>query len=135
MENYKDKNIVLFDGVCNLCNGAVNFLIDRDKDNKLHFASLQSEVGQAILKEYQMDMANFDTFIFLKKGTLFMRSGGALEVVRILGGAWAWLSVFKIVPTFLRDGIYTLISKNRYKIFGKQESCRMPTPELKAKFL
>jgi predicted DCC family thiol-disulfide oxidoreductase YuxK len=135
MENYKNKNVVLFDGVCNLCNGAVNFLIDRDKDNKLHFASLQSEVGQTVLKDYQMNVSNFDTFVFLREGKLFVRSSGALEVLNVLGGVWSFFYIFKIVPAFLRDGVYNLVSKYRYQLFGKQDACRMPTPELKAKFL
>jgi predicted DCC family thiol-disulfide oxidoreductase YuxK len=135
MNKYQHRNIVLFDGVCNLCNGAVNFLIDRDKNNRLHFASLQSDFGQSVLRDFAMEVDDFDTFIFLHKDKLFTRSSGALEVMRILGGFWLFLYIFKIVPPFIRDAVYNLISKNRYKWFGKRESCRMPTPDLKAKFL
>jgi predicted DCC family thiol-disulfide oxidoreductase YuxK len=135
MENYKDKNIVLFDGVCNLCNGAVNFLIDCDKSNRLHFASLQSEVGQEILQYYGLNTTDFDTFVFLNKGKLFTRSTAALEIVKTIGGFWSFLYIFRFIPAFIRDGIYNLVAKNRYKLFGKRNACRMPTPELKAKFL
>ncbi|GAB4476706.1 MAG: DUF393 domain-containing protein [Thermoflexibacter sp.] len=135
MEKYKNKNIVLFDGVCNLCNGAVNFLIDYDKNNHLHFASLQSEVGQEILQHYGLNTTDFDTFLFLSKEKLFTRSTAALEIVKVVGGFWSFLYIFRFVPTFIRDGIYNLVAKNRYKLFGKRDACRMPTPELKAKFL
>lgn len=135
MEKYQQKNVVLFDGVCNLCNDAVNFLIDEDKNNRLHFASLQSEFGQAVLRDFSMQTDDFDTFVFIHQGKLFIRSTGALEVMRVLGGKWSMLYVFKLVPTFLRDAMYKFISKNRYRWFGKQNACRMPTPELKAKFL
>lgn len=135
MEKYKNKNIVLFDGVCNLCNGAINFLIDHDKDNKLLFASLQSDFGQGALKDYGMNTSDFDTFVFLKDGKMFTRSQGALEVIDVLGGAWSSLYMFRFVPSFLRDGIYKIVAKNRYRLFGQRDACRMPTPELKAKFL
>lgn len=135
MEKYTNKNIVLFDGVCNLCNGAINFLIDHDKDNLLLFASLQSDFGQVVLKDYGMNINDFDTFVFLKDGKMFTRSQGALEVMNVLGGSWSSLYLFRFVPTFLRDGIYKIIAKNRYKLFGQRDACRMPTPELKAKFL
>ncbi len=135
MEKYINKNIVLFDGVCNLCNGAINFLIDHDKDNHLLFASLQSDFGQGVLKDYGMNTSDFDTFVFLKDGKMFSRSQGALEVMNVLGGSWSSLYLFRFVPTFLRDGVYKVIAKNRYKLFGQRDACRMPTPELKAKFL
>lgn len=135
MEKYKNKNIVLFDGVCNLCNGAINFLIDHDKDNKLLFASLQSDFGQGVLKDYGMNTSDFDTFVFLKDGKMFTRSQGALEVMNVLGGVWSSLYMFRFVPSFLRDGVYKIVAKNRYRLFGQRDACRMPTPELKAKFL
>jgi predicted DCC family thiol-disulfide oxidoreductase YuxK len=135
MEKYQQDNIVLFDGVCNLCNSAVNFLIDIDKKNQLHFASLQSDFGQQVLRNFQMQTDNFDTFIFLHQGKLFTRSSGALEIMRLLGGFWYLLYFFIVVPPFIRDGVYKMVSKNRYKWFGSQEACRIPTPELKARFL
>ncbi|TAH20744.1 MAG: thiol-disulfide oxidoreductase DCC family protein [Cytophagales bacterium] len=135
MEKYANKNIVLFDGVCNLCNGAVNFLIDHDKNNVLYFASLQSDFGQEVLKDYGMKTNDFDTFVFLKNGKPFTRSQAALEVLHQLGGGWSSLYLFRFVPSFVRDSIYKLVAKNRYRLFGQREACRMPTPELKAKFL
>jgi predicted DCC family thiol-disulfide oxidoreductase YuxK len=130
-----EKNIVLFDGVCNLCNGAVNFLIDADRKQKLHFASLQSEVGQRLLEGRKMDASNFDTFVFISDGHTYTRSRAALEVMRTIGGAWSLLYILVIVPAFIRDAVYSLISRNRYRWFGKRDSCRMPTPELKSRFV
>ncbi len=134
MEN--KKNVVLFDGVCNLCNGAVNFLIDHDPEGKLHYAALQSDFGQAVLEAHQLPTDDYGSFIFLdEEGRIYQKSRGALEVARILGGGWQWLYVFVIVPPFLRDAVYTLIARNRYRWFGKRDSCRMPTPELKSRFI
>lgn len=133
--DYQNKNIVLFDGVCNLCNGAVNFLIDQDKHNRLLFASLQSEAGQVILKDFSFQQTNFDTFIFVKNGKPHIQSAAALEVLRLLGGFWQLLYVFMLVPPLLRNGVYRFIAKNRYRWFGQKQACRVPTPELKSKFL
>ena len=130
-----DNHVVLFDGVCNLCNGLVNFLIDHDRHNKLKFASLQSAFGQKILAEHHLPTQNFDTFIFLSDGKVYMRSSGILELFRVLGGWWQLCYMGIVLPSFVRDSLYAWVAKNRYKWFGKQESCRMPTPELKAKFL
>ncbi|MCC5946706.1 MAG: thiol-disulfide oxidoreductase DCC family protein [Bernardetiaceae bacterium] len=129
------QNIVLFDGVCNLCNSSVNFLIDRDKEGKLYFASLQSDFGQTVLKVYDLPTTDFKSFIFIKKGRLYRESSAALEVVRVLGGGWQLLHGLKAVPPIVRDGVYRLISKNRYSWFGKKDECRLPTPELKQRFL
>ena len=134
MRDISDKNIILFDGVCNLCNGAVNFIIDRDQEGIFNFASLQSEFGQEVLAHYQLPTDDYDSFIFLKKGKLLTRSSAALEVAKMLKG-WSWLYGFVIVPRFIRDAVYKLIANNRYKMFGKQDSCRLPTPELKSRFI
>lgn len=134
-EQLRDKNIVLFDGVCNLCNGSVNFLIDNDKRNKLHFASLQSGFGQQVLAHFGMAQHDFDTFLFVKKGERYVRSRAAIEVMRTLGGAWQAATVLLLVPRFVRDAVYRWVSAHRYRLFGKSEQCRLPTPALRAKFL
>ncbi len=128
-------NVVYFDGVCNLCNSAVNFLIDQDKQGKLKFASLQSEAGKAVLHHSGLPERDYDSFIFLKNGQLFQKSDAVLEVVRLLGGGWSLLYGFKIVPRAWRDWFYTQIAQNRYRWFGKRTQCRLPTPELRARFL
>ena len=128
-------NVVYFDGVCNLCNGAVNFLIDQDKKKQLKFASLQSEAGEEVLRRYGLPDREYDSFIFLKDGTLYQKSDAVLEVVKTLGGGWSLLYGFRIIPCAARDWLYTQVAQNRYRWFGKRNECRLPTPELKARFL
>jgi len=130
-----DQPLLLFDGVCNLCNGAVNFVIDRDKDQQIKFASLQSKLGQQISEVYKLPSEDFQSMILLKSGKIYLRSNAALEVSRYLTGGWPLFLGFKIVPRFLRDWIYRVISDNRYRWFGKKDQCRIPTPELKNRFL
>lgn len=130
-----EKKIVLFDGVCNFCNSSVNFIIDRDKHNRFKFAALQTEAGQELLRKHNLPMEDFDTFIFIEGDKYYERSTAALRVVRDFPGLWKLLYAFIIVPPFIRDIFYNIIAKNRYKWFGKRNECRMPTPELKEKFL
>lgn len=127
--------IVLFDGVCNLCNASVNFIIDRDEKAIFKFTSLQSEVGQNILVEHQLKQSDFDSIILLKEGKILKKSDAALEIARNLDGWWKYFYVFGIIPKFIRDFFYDLIAKNRYRIFGKSDACRIPTAELRERFL
>lgn len=133
----KNKKIILFDGVCNLCNGAVLFIIKRDDKDVFRFAALQSEVGQRLTSERNIDTEKIDSIILVDPGVAyFTRSTAALEIAKEFGGIWVLLRPFEyILPESLRDGIYNFIARNRYKWFGKKESCMIPTPELKAKFL
>jgi predicted DCC family thiol-disulfide oxidoreductase YuxK len=133
MKSY--NNLILFDGVCNLCNHSVNMVIDHDKNNVFRFTSLQSEIGQKILAENNLNTTEFHSFVFIQHGKVYQQSTAALKVAITLGGWWKCLGIFLIVPPFIRNAVYAIISKNRYRWFGKQESCRMPTPELKSKFL
>lgn len=128
-------NVVYFDGVCNLCNSAVNFLIDQDTQGRLKFASLQSEAGKAVVRGSGLPEQDYDSFILVKNGQLFQKSEAVLEVVRLLGGGWSLLYGFKVFPRAWRDWLYTLIAQNRYRWFGKRTQCRLPTPELRARFL
>jgi predicted DCC family thiol-disulfide oxidoreductase YuxK len=128
-------NIVYFDGVCNLCNSAINFLIDQDKKQNLKFASLQSEAGAEVLRRFSLPSDDYDSFLFLKGNQLFQKSDAVLEIIKLLGGGWPILVVFKIIPRSFRDWLYTKVAQNRYKWFGKRNECRLPTPELKARFL
>lgn len=130
-----NKPIMLFDGVCNLCNNSVQFVIERDKEAKILFTSLQSEAGQAILEKYNLPTDDFDSFILLLNGKIYKRSTAAIKVAVQLGMPYALMSVFLIIPEPIRDGVYSYIAKNRYKWFGKEESCWLPTPELKSRFL
>jgi len=128
-------SIILFDGVCNLCNGAVQFVIKRDKRNQFLFASLQSEEGKKILREHHLPTNKLYSFILVEDGKVYDRSTAALKVVKKLDGFWHFFYGFIIVPKFIRDGVYNFIAKNRYQWFDKKNECMIPTPELKAKFL
>jgi len=127
--------IIFFDGICNLCNGAVQFTIKRDHKNIFRFASLQSEYATEKIAPFNIAPENLDSFILLENGKVYQRSTAALRVAKKLNGLWPLLYGFIIVPRFIRDAVYNYIAKNRYKWFGKQESCWVPTPELKEKFL
>jgi predicted DCC family thiol-disulfide oxidoreductase YuxK len=132
---FPDKPLILFDGVCNLCNGSVQFVIKHDTEEKFLFASLQSETGQAILTHFGMKTDDFDTFVLLEKGKIYTKSSGVLREAAILGGWFKIFTIFYLVPTFIRDIFYSFVAKNRFVLFGKKESCMIPTPELKARFL
>lgn len=127
--------IVLFDGVCNLCNGVVQFIIKKDKKEQFRFASLQSDFGQQILQHFHLPQTDFNSFIYLENGKLYTKSSAALRMAKRLGGGWQILYGFMIVPPFIRNGIYNWVARNRYKWYGKQESCWLPTPDLKGRFI
>ena len=131
-----EKNaIILFDGVCNLCNGAVNFVIKRDKKSVFKFAPLQSKAAENLMVEGDFRNDDLSSFILLLNGRFYTRSEAALIVSRYLSGLWPLMYGFIIVPKFIRDYFYNIISNNRYKWFGKKEKCMIPTFELKEKFL
>jgi predicted DCC family thiol-disulfide oxidoreductase YuxK len=130
-----DKKIILFDGVCNLCNYTVQFVLKRDKKNQFLFGSLQGKYGQEILTKNHLPTDSFNSFMLLEEDRLYTRSSGALRMLKHLGGGWGLLYAFIIVPEFIRDAVYNLIAKNRYKWFGKKEECWVPTPAYKARFL
>lgn len=129
------KKIILFDGVCNLCNGAVTFIIKRDKHDRFRYAPLQSEVGKALARKHAIDTSSIDTIILIDEDQYYTKSAAALVIARHLSGGYPFLYGLMILPSFIRDGLYDIIAKNRYRWFGKRESCMVPTPELKAKFL
>ena len=129
-----DKPVILFDGVCNLCTGSVQFILKRDKEKKFLFASLQSNYGQKLLQQLNLPTDTFNSFILYQDGKIFTRSTAALKMFQELKG-WKWVKIFWIVPKFIRNAVYNLIAKNRYNWFGKKEECMIPTPDLKARFL
>src|SRR4051812_49173652 len=126
---------ILFDGVCNLCNSSVNWVIDHDKNNLFHFASLQSEVGKKKLEEIGHDESYMDSILLDDEGQTFAEADAVLRILKHLGGVYSFAGIFWLVPRFIRNFVYKLVAKNRYKWFGKQDNCWVPTPELKAKFL
>jgi predicted DCC family thiol-disulfide oxidoreductase YuxK len=131
----KETNILLFDGVCNLCNRVVQFTIKRDPEEKFKFASLQSESGQALLKKFGLPANDFDSFVFIQGDNYYLKSAAGLHVLKELGGIWSVFYALMIIPGPLRDFIYRLIAKTRYSIFGKRDTCMVPTEDLKKRFL
>ncbi len=127
--------VIFFDGVCNLCSGAVQFVIERDPRNYFKFASLESNFAQQILSNAGLKLKQGDSFVLLENGKFYEQSTAALKVAKKLGGLWPLLYLLIVIPPFLRNAIYSIIARNRYKWFGKQESCWIPTPELRSKFL
>lgn len=134
MKNHTEQAVILFDGVCNLCNGAIKVVIQQDKRKAFKFASLQSAAAQQLLQQYG-DFKKFDSFILLENGKLFQKSAAALKVLKHLPWYWQWMQVIWIVPKRLRDAVYDFIATNRYKWFGKKDQCMMPTPEIRSRFL
>jgi predicted DCC family thiol-disulfide oxidoreductase YuxK len=127
--------IILFDGVCNLCNGFVQFLIKRDPAGTFRFAALQSDFGRSQLVRFNLNPDLLHSVIVIEGDNVLQRSDAALRIVNQLGGPWKLLNASKIFPKFLRDALYNLVARNRYKIFGKRDSCMIPTRELKERFI
>lgn len=127
--------IVLFDGICNLCNGAVQFIIKRDQHKKFMFASLQSSFGQSQLLKSGLDPSSLQSMIVIHNGIVFQQSDAALNIVKNLDGWWPSLFLFRFIPKVIRDAIYAFIARYRYQLFGKQDRCMVPTAELKARFV
>lgn len=131
----KDKKIILFDGVCNLCNSSVQYIIQRDAKDIFRFAALQSEIGIEIQNYLGIANRNIDSIVLYEPGkAYYYKSGAIIEIAKTMP-YFNWFTVFRFIPTSLCDSIYDFIAQNRYKWYGKQESCMIPTPELKAKFL
>jgi predicted DCC family thiol-disulfide oxidoreductase YuxK len=126
---------LLFDGVCNLCNHSVQWVLLRDDTAIFRFAALQSDTGQQLLRQFGLSPEQFNTVVLVDGERIFLRSDAVLEIARRLGGGWQLLYVFKIVPRFLRDAIYNWVAQNRYRWFGRQESCMLPRPEWKGRFV
>jgi predicted DCC family thiol-disulfide oxidoreductase YuxK len=128
--------ILFFDGVCNLCNGAVQWFITRDKNERLRFASLQSDLAQELLPPAGVNPSSLSSLVLLEGGKAYSKSTGALRATSHLGGIWSPLATaLRIFPSFIRDGVYDLIAKHRYKWFGKEEACMLPRPEWKHRFV
>src|SRR5687767_11091292 len=127
--------VVLFDGVCNFCNGAVNFVINRDRDGYFKFAALQSEAGEELLNKYGIGKVETDSVVLIDDERAYTHSSAALKIVRKLPGLWPILYGFMIVPKSIRDWAYKLFAKHRYGLFGRQDQCMIPTPAVRARFL
>ena len=135
MNKQLTHSIILFDGVCNLCNGAVNFVIKRDPGNVFKFTPLQEKQGVLLLKKHAIDAQELDSIVLVENKKVYTKSSAALRIARKMSNLWPLFFVLLIIPRFIRDGVYDFIAKNRYKWFGKKEQCMIPTPDLREKFL
>ena len=129
------QQIILFDGVCNLCNSAVQFVIRHDPKKLFVFAALQSDTGKGLLSKHSLPQSELKSFILIENDQVFTQSTAALRVAKKLNGILPALYIFMVIPSFIRNGVYNIIAQNRYKWFGKKDECMLPTPELKARFL
>jgi predicted DCC family thiol-disulfide oxidoreductase YuxK len=130
-----DTSIILFDGVCNFCDGAINFVLKQDKKGVFKFAPLQSEAGQRILQQYKLPTKDIESFVLIDNGKVYKKSAASLKVMSKLPWYWKELQIFWIIPAFIRNAVYDFIARNRYKWFGKKEVCMIPTPEMRSRFL
>jgi len=133
-EREQQKAIILFDGVCNLCSGAVQWIIKHDKKEHFVFASLQSETGKVLQSKYEIP-AEEDSVILIQNNKAYLESSAALRIAGHCSGIWKFWYVFLIVPKFIRDAAYRFIARNRYKWFGKKEECWLPDERLKKRFI
>ncbi|MFZ5991520.1 MAG: thiol-disulfide oxidoreductase DCC family protein [Deinococcota bacterium] len=131
------KTIVLFDGVCNLCNGVVQFILRHDPQERFLFASQQSEAGQRLLAEHGISTAQAlaESVVVLEDNRVYLESDAALYILHRLGGVWGWAYIFRWIPRPWRDWVYRWVARHRYRIFGRRESCMVPTPALRSRFL
>ena len=135
MNKQSTHSIILCDGVCNLCNGAVNFVIKRDPRNVFKFTPLQEKQGVLLLKTHAVDTQKLDSIVLIENEKVYVKSSAALRIARKMSNLWPLFFVLLIIPSFIRDGVYDFIAKNRYKWFGKKEQCMIPTPGFREKFL
>lgn len=131
-----NKKIVLFDGVCNLCNRSIQFIIKRDNKDEFRFATLQGKLGQRLVQERNIDIKKVDSILLIEPGlAYYTKSSAALKIGISFGGAWKILNVLNLIPSKLRDIVYDWVARNRYSWYGKKNACMIPTPEVKDKFL
>ncbi|SDW74162.1 Predicted thiol-disulfide oxidoreductase YuxK, DCC family [Lutibacter oricola] len=135
MKKINNKSIVLFDGVCNLCNSSINFIIKHDTKERFLFASLQSDAAKEILLQFTSKKNDLSSILYIENNKLYSNSSAALRISKYLRTPINWMYAFIIVPKFIRNAVYNYIAKNRYKWYGKKESCMIPSPELKKRFL
>jgi len=131
----KQNDVILFDGVCNLCNGAITFIINRDRKNHYRFASLQSDIGALYLEKHSLNPKETDSIILIRGEHAYVKASAVLRIAQKMSGLWPLLYVFMIIPKFISNAVYDYIARNRYKWFGKEESCMIPTPALRDRFL
>lgn len=135
MSEMPNRHIVIFDGVCNFCNRSVNFIIKRDPKGVFAFTPRQNRYGQSLIQKYNVPELAVDTILLIKNGRYYQRTDAALEIIRDLSGLWFLFRVFKIVPRPLRDYFYNVFARNRYQLFGKRDTCMIPAPDVRSRFI
>jgi len=130
-----NRHIVIFDGVCNFCNGSVKFIVGRDPEGVFAFTPIQSELAKKLMQDHQLNTIEIDTFVLIKNGKAHVRSDAALEITKNLSGMWYLFNVFRILPSPVRGFFYSLFARNRYKLFGKRDQCMIPDDDLRTRFL
>ncbi len=133
-KNGEDQYLIIYDGVCNFCNGAVSFIIKRDKSERFIFSPMQSDYAQAIIREKSVETVGVDTFMLVKHGQVYLCSDAALEITRDLTGFWSLFRVFSILPSTFRDVFYKLFARNRIRLFGGTTQCQIPDKHLLSRF-
>jgi predicted DCC family thiol-disulfide oxidoreductase YuxK len=128
-------NVVIFDGVCNLCARSVRFILDHEADQTLRFTPLQSPAGTRLMRELGLDPEDAKTFVLIADGKAYVKSDAAIRLSRYFRQAWKPVGAIKIIPRRIRDGMYDVVARKRYRWFGHLDSCMVPTPELKARFI
>jgi predicted DCC family thiol-disulfide oxidoreductase YuxK len=129
------ERLVLFDGVCKFCNSSINLVIRNDRRDRFRFTPFQSELGQVILQQFDLNQENLQSVILIEHGRAYTKSTAALRIARRLDGLWPGMYAFILVPPFIRDWIYDWIARNRYRWWGKMDACMVPTPEVRKKFM
>lgn len=128
-------NLVIFDGLCNLCIHSVRFILKREADSNLHFVPIQSPAGARLLRQFEFDPENVRTFVLVANGRIHVKSDAALEIARHFRWPWRALTVIRFVPRPIRNWLYDRVARNRYRWFGRNETCVVPTPELRTRFM
>jgi predicted DCC family thiol-disulfide oxidoreductase YuxK len=131
----KDPRILLFDGVCNLCNGTVIWIIRNDRKRRIKFAALQSDTGQGLLEHFNLSRDDFNSLIYIEGENYYQKSTGVLKILNAMGGIWKVFNFFYILPPLVRDWLYDRVAVNRYRWFGRRAACMTPSADIKARFL
>lgn len=130
-----NRHIVIFDGVCNFCNGAVNFIISRDPEGIFVFTPMQSELAQKLMKGHQINNVDIDTFLLIKNGQCFVFSSAALEIAKNLTGFWYLFNILRVIPSPVRNFFYKVFARNRYRLFGRKSICMVPSNKVRSRFV
>ncbi|WP_422364896.1 thiol-disulfide oxidoreductase DCC family protein [Pelagibius sp.] len=134
-QNALPSKLILFDGVCVLCNGSMRFVMKHERAAVFHFAAIQSDAGQKVLADHGQETEDWDSVVVIEEGRVYRKSDAAVRIARYLRAPWRWLGIIRILPRGLRDWLYDRVARSRYRLFGRYEVCMVPTPEQRGRFL